>query len=115
MIFSSLPEFDRDLKKLLKRFGTLDDDLEVLKKVLEVTPDALPPRSFRISGTGVAVPVIKVKKFSCKALKGSGANSGIRAIYAYYAERKEIKFVEIYFKGDKENEDKERINQIKDL
>jgi mRNA-degrading endonuclease RelE of RelBE toxin-antitoxin system len=108
MLFSFLPEFDRDLKKLKKRFRTLDDDLEVLKKVLEVNPDALPPLSFRISGTGTAAPVIKVKKFSCKALKGSGANSGIRVIYAYYQERQEIKFVEIYFKGDKENEDKGR-------
>lgn len=112
MIFSSLPEFDRDLKKLLKRFGTLDDDLEVLKKVLEVTPDALPPRSFRISGTGVAVPVIKVKKFSCKALKGSGANSGIRVLYAYYQEQQEIKFVEIYYKGNKELEDRIRFEKI---
>ncbi|MBN1113888.1 MAG: hypothetical protein JXA66_00965, partial [Oligoflexia bacterium] len=90
MVFSSLPEFDRDLKRLKKRFGTLDDDLEVLKKVLEVAPDALPPRSYRISGTGVTVPVIKVKKFSCRALKGFGANSGIRIIYAYFFEKKEI-------------------------
>ena len=105
MIFSSLPEFDKDLKKLMKRFGTLEDDLEVLKKFLAVTPDALPPLSFRISGTEKDFPVIKVKKFSCKALKGSGAKSGIRVIYAYYPEKQEIKFTEIYFKGDKENED----------
>lgn len=108
MLFSSLPEFDRDLKKLMKRFVTLEEDLEVLKKVLAVTPDALPPLSFRISGTGKAFPVIKVKKFSCKALKGFGAKSGIRVIYAYYQEKQEIKLIEIYFKGDKENEDSGR-------
>jgi mRNA-degrading endonuclease RelE of RelBE toxin-antitoxin system len=112
MFFSSLPEFDRDLKKLKKRFRTLNEDIEVLKKVLEVNPDALPPLSFRISGTGTVIPVIKVKKFSCKALKGSGANSGIRVIYAYYKEKQEIKFVEIYFKGDKETEEKERFKLL---
>jgi hypothetical protein len=108
MLFSSLPEFDKDLKKLKKRFGTLDDDLEILKKVLAVSPDALPPRSFSIPGTGASAPVIKVKKFACRALKGSGSNSGIRVIYAYYSGSHEIKFIEIYYKGDKENENRDR-------
>ncbi len=103
-----MPEFDRDLKKLSKRFRSLEQDIEVLKKVLSVMPEAAPPRSFRIAGTHSGTPIIKVKKFACKSLKGSGANSGIRAIYAYCQERCEIKFLEIYFKGDKELEDKNR-------
>lgn len=112
MNFSVLPEFEKDLKKLKKRFGTLDDDMEVLKKVLAVSPEALPPRSFRISGSAALVPVVKVKKFACRSLKGSGANSGIRVIYAYYQDAQEIKFIEIYFKGDKENEDKTRFDRM---
>jgi hypothetical protein len=35
--------------------------------------------------------------------------SGIRIIYAYYENEDVIEFIEIYFKGDKENEDKNRI------
>jgi hypothetical protein len=51
------------------------------------------------------------KKFACKSLKGKGAKSGIRIIYAYFEQEDTIEFIEIYFKGDKENEDKERIKK----
>lgn len=49
MTFEELDEFKRDLKKLLKKYRTLRDDLEIVKKVLEVMPDERPPFSFRIS------------------------------------------------------------------
>lgn len=42
-------------------------------------------------------------------MKGKGAASGIRIIYAYNEKEDIIEFIEIYFKGDKENEDRERI------
>ena len=55
--------------------------------------------------------ICKIKKFACKALKGRGVQSGIRVIYAYYVLTNTVDFIEIYFKGDAENEDKERIKQ----
>lgn len=64
----------------------------------------------RISDLGIHSPKIyKAKKFACKALKGKGVHSGVRVIYAYHEEEDRIKFIEIYYKGDKEDEDKERI------
>jgi hypothetical protein len=30
-------------------------------------------------------------------------------IYAYWEEKDKLEFIEIYFKGDKENEDRDRI------
>ena len=39
MKFEELPEFQKDLKALLKKYRTLNDDLNVVKKVLEVLPD----------------------------------------------------------------------------
>lgn len=39
MTFEELTEFKKDLKGLLKRYRTLNDDLEVVKRVLEITPD----------------------------------------------------------------------------
>jgi hypothetical protein len=42
-------------------------------------------------------------------LKGKGVASGIRVIYAYHEKEDIIEFVEIYYKGDKANEDRERI------
>lgn len=94
MQFESLPEFDKDVKRLLKRFRSLEADLETLQKYLAVAPQASPPN---------------IKKFACRALKGRGANSGIRIIYALHAEKQKIVFIEMYFKGDKENEDRSRI------
>lgn len=38
-----------------------------------------------------------------------GVHSGIRIIYAYHEVEDRIELIEIYFKGDKENEEKERI------
>lgn len=47
----------------------------------------------------------------CKALKGRGVQSGIRIIYAFSHGTKMVEFIEIYFKGDKKNEDKQRIDE----
>jgi len=35
--------------------------------------------------------------------------SGIRVIYAYHVAASKVDFIEIYFKGEKENEDRERM------
>jgi mRNA-degrading endonuclease RelE of RelBE toxin-antitoxin system len=108
-----LPEFTRDLKGLSKRFRTLEEDLATL-----VRAQVLPFHKLGIDNRGVfqltSLPflepkIFKVKKFACKALKGRGANSGLRLIYAYSEEADRIELIEIYFKGDKEVEDRERI------
>ncbi len=109
MIFDELTEFKKDLKTLLKKYGSLNDDLEVVKKVLVVTPQERPPFSFRIDNLGLETCIIKVKKIACKALKGRGVNSGLRLMYAHFEEEQKITFIEIYHKNDKENEDKQRI------
>lgn len=109
MTFEELTEFKKDLKNLLKKYRTLNDDLDVVKRVLEVTPDERPPFSFRIDNFGLETCIIKVKKIACKALKGRGVNSGLRLIYAHFPEEQKITFIELYHKNDKENEDKKRI------
>jgi hypothetical protein len=63
-----------------------------------------------MSDLGIECPKIyKARKFPCRALKGKGAASGIRIIYAYYENEDIIEFVEIYYKGEKEKEKRERI------
>ena len=124
MIFEELDEFKKDLKTLLKKYRSLNEDLEVVKKILAVMPDERPPFSFKISDLSIETCVIKVKKIACKALKGKGVRSGLRLIYAYFEEMEEIVedevliqeaqeekivLVELYHKGDKANEDRERI------
>lgn len=111
MKFEELAEYQKDLKQLLKKYRTLEQDVEELQKTLAVEPDAEPPFSYRIDGLGIKTCVIKVKKIACKALKGRGVNSGLRLIYAWFKEDERIIMVELYHKNDKENEDRNRIHK----
>lgn len=114
MEFEELDEFKKDLKKLSKRYKSLKDDLNVIKKVLRVNPSERPPFSFRIDGLGLTDCIIKVKKIACKSLKGKGVNTGLRLIYAHFESEDDetndrIVFVELYHKNDKASENRERI------
>ena len=109
MTFEELPEFKKDLKSLLKKYQTLNDDLSIVKQVFEVLPDERPPFSFRIDNLGIETCIIKVRKIACRALKGRGVNSGLRLIYAYFPDQDKIIFIELYHKNDKASEDRERI------
>jgi len=110
---SLIPEFENDLKRLSKRFITLEEDL----KIFIDTQLYLYHKSkidnggiFQIRDIQIGNPKIyKAKKFACRSLKGKGVDSGIRVIYAYYKEEDKIELIEIYFKSDKENEDGDRI------
>lgn len=107
-----LPEFDKDLRKL-KKFRTLKDDLDIFtEKQLNLFHKlGIDNKGIvQISNLGIECPKIyKARKFACRALKGKGSASGIRVIYAYFEVEDRIEFIEIYYKGDKENEDRERI------
>lgn len=121
MEYDELEEFKKDLKKLSKRYKSLKDDIEIIRKVLKVNPEARPPFSFNIDGLGIKNCIIKIKKIACKSLKGKGINTGLRLVYAHFKKRVEdvdgieteldekIIFVELYHKNDKANENKERI------
>lgn len=109
MTFNELTEFTKDLKCLLKKYRTLNDDLQVVQQVLEVTANERPPFSFRIDNLGLETCIIKVKKIACKSLNGKGVNSGLRLIYAHFPEEEKITFIELYHKNEKENEDRNRI------
>ncbi len=109
MRFEELSEFRKDLKTLLKKYRTINEDLDVVKKVLSVMPEERPPFSFRIDNLGLETCVIKVRKIACKSLKGRGVNSGLRLVYAYFNEEQKIIFIELYHKSVKENEDRDRI------
>ncbi len=110
---SRLPECDKDLKKLLKRFRTLEEDLRVFIRTELFLYHKLKKDNKGVSpipGLGIEHPqIFKGRKFACRSLKGKGIHSGIRVIYAYYEEEDKIELIEIYYKGDKKNENRERI------
>lgn len=107
--FDTIKEFDKDLKRLLKKYRSLTSDLEVVKTILNIRPNEKPPFSFELNNLGIETCIIKVKKIACDSLKGRGVNSGLRLIYAHFPDEQKIIFVELYHKNDKENEDRERI------
>ncbi len=131
MVFEQLREFEKDVKQLSKKYRSISEDLETVKQVLEVLPDARPPFSYRIDNLGIETCIIKVKKIACKSLKGRGVNSGLRLVYAYFAptitepgtgdltvsrmaaakkdDTRRIVFIELYHQGIKELEDRNRI------
>lgn len=111
-----LPEFKKDLKKLQKRFPTLDEDIQnfISTQLMMFHKLGLDNNGiFRLTDLGFDnPPVFKAKKFACRSLKGKGVMSGIRIIYSYYQDVDRIKLIEIYFKGIKENADLSRIKGI---
>lgn len=108
--------FKKDFDKLIKRFRTLKDDLEVLKRnqlellhIFEIDNGG----TFKLKGyENPNYSIYKVKKITCKSLKGKGNRSGLRLIYAFDQNLFQIVLMEIYFKGDKENEDYDRIKNF---
>jgi len=109
----TLEEFDKELKKLRKKFQTLEEDLVTLidkQLYLFHKLDVDNRGTFPISNLGkMRCEVYKTKKFACRSLKGKGSRTGLRLIHVYWQKEDKIELVEIYYKGDKENEDRERI------
>lgn len=110
--YSNIKEFAKDLKRLRKKFSTLEEDLETAKKnSIELL------HIHKIDNRGIeqiskhcrtTVKLYKIKKFACKSLKGKGCQSGIRVIYAFFPAEQKVEFIEIYYKGKKVNMDYDR-------
>jgi len=119
LIYRETDGFKRDFKKLLKKFRTLESDLETAKKsaiqllhIQKIDTGSI----FKIPGfSALGIEIYKLKKFACRALKGKGANSGIRIIYAFQAQSNTVAFLEMYFKADQANEDRNRIKTYLNL
>lgn len=113
--YGETDEFAKDFKKLAKRFKTLADDIETAKKnaielyhLHKIDNQSI----FQIQDfKNDEIEIYKLKKFACKSLKGKGVQSGIRVIYAYHKNRLRIEFIEIYYKGDKKKENRERVKE----
>lgn len=105
MNFNELPEFTKECKRLAKKYKSLPNDLQEFKNVVSVVPLGN-SKHFNIVTQTESVKIVKAR-FFCRYLKGSS----LRVIYSYIEGQKKIEFIEMYFKGDKENEDRKRIKQ----
>ncbi len=106
MEFTESPEFQREIDKLKKKYPSLPSDIETLKKSLTTNPrgDGSKHWHIRHEDSELGIYALKVR-LMCRSVKGSQ----FRVTYIYEASKIEILFIEIYFKGKKENEDRERL------
>ncbi|MDO8686736.1 MAG: hypothetical protein Q7K11_00820 [Candidatus Berkelbacteria bacterium] len=110
MNFKSTAEFQKDFKRLFKKFRSLDDDFVEFKKVLNEAPLGI-GKHFNVITKTDHLYIVKAR-FFCKSLK----KKNLRVVYAYIknhqiTEMDGVEFIEVYFKGEKENEDRERIKE----
>lgn len=103
--FNELPEFRKEYKWLGKKYKSLTNDLQEFRSVVSVVPLGN-SKHFNIITQNEALYIIKARLF-CRYLKGSS----LRVIYAYFEQEQRIEFIELYFKGKKENEDHGRIKE----
>lgn len=103
--FSKLPEFESEFKKLSKKYRSLEQDIKDLESVLLELPVGI-GKNFTIIYDRSEIKIVKVR-LACKSLLGRS----MRLIYAYNNNIVTFVYIELYFKGDKENEDRKRIEQ----
>ena len=105
----TIPPFDKEFKALKKKYPSIKDDLETLKKELQENPEA---------GTEIADDIYKIRM--AIRSKGRGKSGGARVIYLNLFSQKtdndEIVLLAIYDKSDRESiTDKEVRQALKEI
>jgi mRNA-degrading endonuclease RelE of RelBE toxin-antitoxin system len=105
MKFEETRNFQKDFKRLEKKYRSLSDDLSVFRNIISIIPLGNSKHFNILNQTGDSY-IVKARLF-CRYLKGSS----LRIIYSYIKSDNSICFIELYFKGDRENENKNRIEE----
>ncbi len=118
MNFDELPEFQRDRKRLAKKYRSLTkkyrtrtgdylNDLQLFQKVVSNDPLGKGSSKFKVITRNEDLSVVKAR-LACQDLTKGKL---LRVIYAYFEQESRIEFIELYYKGDKENEDRRRVEK----
>ncbi len=100
-------EFNKDFKRLSKKYPTLEGDFNILLSAISAEPKGDGTRHWNLLTQDEEVCIFKVRMM-CRSIKGAD----FRVIYKYDCEKIELLFIEMYYKGDKANNDKSRVNDI---
>ena len=101
--FSYIPEFEKELSKLSVKYPSLHEDLKKLEKLILLNPVGVGTNFITIHDIN-KVKIVKTR-LACRSLR----KRSMRVIYAYHGDTVTFVYMELYFKGDKENEDQNRI------
>lgn len=106
MNFEETPEFQKEFKRLNKKYRSLSADLRTFRNTVAAATPLDNPHRFHVLTETECLQIVKAR-LTCRALK----SNALRIIYAYMRQERRIEFIELYFKGGKENEDRERIQR----
>lgn len=105
MKYSDTSNFKKQFKKYFKKQRTLKQDLENFKRIVGSVPLGN-GKHFNVLFVDERIRIIKAR-FFCRSLKGST----MRIVYCFFEQEERIEFLQLYFKGDQENEDREKIKE----
>jgi len=103
--FDATTKFKKEFKQLSKKYKTLDDDIKKFKRILTIQPTGI-GKNFVIIHSLPDIKIIKAR-LACRTLR----NRSLRIIYSYLEQKQQIDFIELYFKGNKKNENQDRIKE----
>jgi len=103
------PRFEKEFKRLMRKYPSLESDFSDFEKVLIISPQD----NILIEwlGENVLGEFYKVKKFRCQSIARQSQNSWIRIIYNYLESDNLIvlTYIEIFHKNQKENHPKTKL------
>ncbi len=106
ILFDETDVFRKEFKKLHKRYRTLSGDFAHLKIALRITAIPCDKHTAVLARQG-NIQIVKIR-MKCRALR----DKSLRVIYAYNKDEDCITFLELYYKGDKDREDLNRIREF---
>ena len=107
--FTIIKTFEKELKKLKKRFRTLDSDLTLIKLIIEKFPKGEDSRHAHTLKANQEQKLYIIKR---RLVSKSTKHNDFRIVYAFNESTNTITFVEIYFKGMQSNHNIKRVEEI---
>lgn len=112
MQFRQIRIFQKQMKRLMKKYRSLSSDLEKLQQVLLVYPGGNGSKHWnRLQVSNDRFIVIFKVRLSCASLKGK---ADFRIVYAWNKKDETLvllDFIEVYFRGERGNEDRTLIDE----
>ena len=109
MQFKFTNEFEKELKKLKRRFRSLDSDIALVKQIINKFPVGEDSRHAHILKVNQARNLFIIKR---RLVSKTTKHNDFRIVYIYNKITNTIIFIEIYFKGMKNNHNLKRVEEV---